>query len=90
MLISGSGQGVMPTLLVIGVFYGFKHVRMLIIARGYDLGTTVAMAMIPFILGAIIGVFVLAWRIVKAIFELIALIVSLATSKTLKKINVTI
>ena len=80
-LISTSSKDFMAGVFMIGIFYGFKHVRMFIIARGFDLGTTVALILLPFILGALIGVFVLAWRIIKAVFDLIVLIIFLAAYK---------
>ena len=82
LIISDTEQNILLILLFIGVFCGFKHMRTLIIARGFDLGTTIALVLIPFILGAMLGVFILAWRVLRAFIDLGMLISFLATSKT--------
>jgi len=81
MLLAGAGEYIMQTFFVLGVFYGFKYVRLFIIARGYDISATIALFLLPFLIGAVIGMFVLAWRIIKTFFSLVALLFFLVTYK---------
>jgi len=80
-LIFNNGQGFMPALFIFGLFYGFKYVRVFIISSGYDIAGALALFLLPFFIGALIGIFVLTWRILKALFNLAMLLIYLVSQK---------
>lgn len=51
-------------LLLIGIPFGIHRMFVWFIPKGYDLGGTVGIIMFDILVGGIIGVFVLTWKIV--------------------------
>lgn len=51
-------------LLLIGIPFGIHRMFVWFIPKGYDLGGTVGIIMFDILVGGIIGVFVLTWKII--------------------------
>ena len=60
--------------VVAGIPFGMKFFRLRLFARGYDTGATIAIFILPYILGGLIGVPVLLWRILMAVVGLIKMV----------------
>lgn len=61
---SGGKPDYILMLLLIGIPFGIHRMFVWFIPKGYDLGGTVGIIVFDILVGGIIGVFVLAWKIV--------------------------
>lgn len=76
---SNSGMDLyLKMLFFAGVPFGLKRMCTFIVPFGHDLAATVGIFALNFIVGGIIGAFVLAWKLIYAVFNLIRSVVMLA------------
>ena len=61
---SGGKPDYILMLLLIGIPFGIHRMFVWFIPKGYDLGGTVGIIMFDILVGGIIGVFVLIWKII--------------------------
>ncbi len=54
--------------LCCGIPFGIRRMFVWLVPHGYDLGSTVGIIALNFIVGGIIGIFILAWRLCVAVW----------------------
>ncbi|OLR59187.1 hypothetical protein BHF70_05850 [Anaerostipes sp. 494a] len=62
---AGGKPNYLLMLLLIGILFGIHRMFVWFIPKGYDLGGAVGMIVFNVLVGGIIGMFVLAWKIIK-------------------------
>lgn len=63
--------------LLVGIPFGVHRMFFWIIPKGFDIGGTVGVIVFNLLIGGVIGGMVLIWRLFKAVFYLIKIIVSI-------------
>ena len=63
--------------IICGIPYGIRKVRLWLIPSGFDMGSGLAIMVLQVLIGGLIGVFVLVWRIICAIYYFVIDIIKL-------------
>ena len=75
------------TLLFMGVPYGIRRMFLWIIPVGHDLAGTIGIFALNIIVGAVIGVVVLAYQLIKAVVYIVKTIIAAVKIASYKKIE---
>ena len=67
----GNGCDYLKLWLLVGIPFGVHRMFLWIVPKGYDLGGTVGILTFNFLIGGLIGGFILIWRLIAAIFCLV-------------------
>ncbi len=62
---------VFTTLVLAGIPFGMRRMWLVLVPTGHDISATLCIIIFDFIIGGIIGMFVLAWRVICAVVNLV-------------------